>query len=600
MRYIRKLLIILLLLCNSISVYAENTYEDMSKWSIHILLEHCDQNDGTKVGKFYNAETERLGFCMEPYVDYNPRLYKYHKDIYEDDYLYYIYRACTELDNDEAIIAAQLMIWEYLTDESFTYNGLGAEDYGADKLRTLIEQYKTEENLKMFDIVADRGNNSLNFDHLDDYVIECKNISYEITDNVINYSVIDIDDPDTYIRLNPIHRSKGSVKYFSKQSQDLYSYEGDFSLNPSYIYKIRLKEEFKTIEFSKTDENNNPIAGARFSLYEITDNNSDPALYFIKPGTSINIIEMVLGENEANDSYQVELSERYNRYLSGVTINTDEIGYTSFNILKDNKTIDSGRIYITNDSNLHNGFYKKLNVLLCDEMFTDGNLVNSFTDVPCDKEYILCESEPKKGYEYKDVSCVYLSKDYRSESPIHFINCERSYDLLLTKENADHTIKLNGARFRITYEDDGIKEMIFITGALNIKRKHGHRYLFYRYEHSDDINLVEFDDDYFIKENIPYGRYYYYQSNDADIDKTKFNRYVDVYEGSYTFKDLPYSSSLSIEEIEAPKGYIITEAKYDLDPDLAYSQIVFRNSRVNQFEIIPANKRKIPKTCIGE
>ena len=96
------------------------------------------------------------------------------------------------------------------------------------------------------------------------------------------------------------------------------------------------------------------------------------------------------------------------------------------------------------------------------------------------------------------------------------------------------------------------------------------------------------------------GKYYYYQSDNDAIDENLLNdRYIKVIEGGYEINDLPYNSMLRLEELEAPKGYYIEEAVFYLNADIPYSEITFKNDRVNSFEILPARKMRIPKTCIG-
>jgi hypothetical protein len=151
--------------------------------------------------------------------------------------------------------------------------------------------------------------------------------------------------------------------------------------------------------------------------------------------------------------------------------------------------------------------------------------------------------------------------------------------------------------------DDGsqLHKIQFVTGALNFIQTKDRKYVIYRYEHSDDVKVAEFKDPYLIIENVPYGRYYYYLSNDQDIDLNKLkNKYVDVSEGAYMIANLPYNASVRIRELKAPNGYHIDSETYTLIPDIGYDQITYTNSRVNTAEIIPENRRKIPKTCIGD
>ncbi|MBR5341827.1 MAG: hypothetical protein IK151_07905, partial [Erysipelotrichaceae bacterium] len=357
-----------------------------------------------------------------------------------------------------------------------------------------------------------------------------------------------------------------------------------------------------SINYSKKDTDGNPINGTRFTVYELDSQNNDFDLYFIHQNKSIDLLNVLEDKISSYDrnNLSISLSERFNRYLDETVINAKEKGYFPFKLYNGNDLIDEGIMYVSDGIDDTNGSYCLRKVRKIGDYYSSNSQVNTISNLESAKNYYLCESEPQKGYVYTDNPCKLINTS--DENKVYdFVNEKRDYNLRLIKENPDHTIVLNGAKFRLTYSDDGNeKEMIFVTGALNLRNKHNRKYVLYRHENNENINVEETNGEYFIKKNMIPGKYYYCFSDDTEIDKSLLNKTVNVIDGGYEIEDLPYSSTLTIEELEAPKGYYIEEPTYELDPDISYSEIVFKNYRVNSFEIVPNNKRKIPKTCIGE
>ena len=233
---------------------------------------------------------------------------------------------------------------------------------------------------------------------------------------------------------------------------------------------------------------------------------------------------------------------------------------------------------------------------------TKGNEIETIENLVDGKQYILCESKPRNGYVFVNDPCMFIDQEKAEGEVLEFQNRIRRYDLRLYKENPEHSILLNGAKFSLSYEEDGkTKERIFVTGALNIRQKNDKKYVLYRHEKDGNIYVGEFTDGYFIKEDAIPGKYYYCLSDDTTVnDSSLLNRETEVILGAFEIDDLPYDSSLHLTELKAPKGYYIEEAEFTIDPDLDYSLITFKNYRVNEFEIVQGRKRKIPKTCIGD
>ena len=153
----------------------------------------------------------------------------------------------------------------------------------------------------------------------------------------------------------------------------------------------------------------------------------------------------------------------------------------------------------------------------------------------------------------------------------------------------------------MSYDDNGQKrELIYVTGALNIQKDEEGSYVLYRHENEETIHTGKFDGDTYIRKDVRPGKYFYCITDDPNMNSSLLlNNETEVTDGSFRICDIPYFSELEITELEAPKGYFIEEASYKINADLDYSQITFRNYRTNRSEIIPGKLHKIPKTCIG-
>ena len=152
-----KYLFLFLILCSTFTyVSAEEAKEDMSKWRMKILLQHCDQHDEIKIVRFYNTETDSYGFCLEPEVDYNPYEYEYIKQAYKNEDLFNIYKAFVQLGKTEDYyIAAQLMIWELMTGKQYTFDSKGAADFGEETIKETIASFGSAKGDQLIEINKD-------------------------------------------------------------------------------------------------------------------------------------------------------------------------------------------------------------------------------------------------------------------------------------------------------------------------------------------------------------------------------------------------------------------------------------------------------------
>ena len=303
---------------------------------------------------------------------------------------------------------------------------------------------------------------------------------------------------------------------------------------------------------------------------------------------------------DVDDDSPFEISERYDRYLDGSEIEKGEIGFFPYRIQGD--STHEGLAFICNDEETIRNDIVLYHGDPIAQLQSKGE-INVVQGLKPGKKYLLCETAPKKGYTFANDPCIFVDKKIAENKIGTFINAKRKFDLKLYKQNEEHTILLNNARFRISYKENGKeKSYEFVTGALNIPQDKSADHVLYRHENDENIYVGEFKNGSFIKRDARPGTYYYKITDDLNInDSSLLNKTCEVSEGSYRIKDIPYDETVRVEELEAPKGYFIDEAVYSIDADLDYSSLVFRNYRVNRFDIYGNKKQKhiIPKTCIG-
>ena len=602
MKRFLTVLLLLFLIIIPYQIKAEPEPEDMTLFRIAILLQHCDQSDKIKVVRLRNSQTGKDGFCLEPYVGYKPSANLYYKQANNNKKLYDLYRAYELLEkSDEAFITVQLMIWEELFDETFTFDGKGASDYLKNEVLEILEDEPETDT----DVISDEAyvnkKKQLSIQDLDKYSISSDVTITDTEEDNLTYIVEEYTDDTLQIILEPLSDvPEGAYTYTSENSQDIYVFEGEFEPLRSKRVDIRALSDDLSFTYSKLDLNDQPIEGAEFTLYRI-DPQADGSLYFLKAGASIDLYEKLVSDLNSYDrsDLSISVSERYSPYILDGNISTSQLGYFPFVIKHNDEILKEGRIYVTDDIDED---FVEVKVEQIKTVRSTGETANTVNGLKPDNKYYFCESEPQKGYTYVNKPCQIIDTSDDSYKDEHiFYNDKRTYTLNLIKNNPERTIALNGALFRLSYTDNNEeKEFVFKTGSLNIFKEGDFRYAIYHYEGTDDFHIAEFISDSYIEDNVPYGKYYYYLSNDKQIDPDKVNREVVVKEGSFIIENLPYSSDLKLEELEAPKGYFIDEAVFELSADIPYSDITFTNSRVNSFDIIPRNIRKIPKTCIGE
>ncbi|MBQ6493866.1 MAG: hypothetical protein IJI92_08415 [Erysipelotrichaceae bacterium] len=606
-KIISKFLVLMLLCIFCCSISAEEEKEDMTVWSFKILEQHCDQESQIKVVKYFNNQTGKVGFCMEPNVNYNRFDYDYYKQVYDNEDVCKIVRAYEYFNDDEHYICAQLMIWDTIFHKRYSFSGKTAADFDEEGIKEVIASFSSEIETQELNYDGIKGKiNHLDINDLNSFEISCEGIEIISKDeNGLDYTINEGSDTHIIELKSKVRSINGSYLYCSEGSQDLYSYEGNYEQIADRRINIRPVTDEITIKLKKTDTEGRPISGAEFILYDLNSYGPNETLYMMQINKRINLFQMIIDDypNYDPDKISISVSERYSEYLDGLYMKTDETGYFPFEIRYNDVSLRKGRVYVMDDPDLTLGEYRKIKVKMHSQLSTGSDLINMIENVAKDHMYLLCESEPQKGYEYSGNPCQLIDASERDENDLNtFINSKREYTFRLVKNDPDHTINLNGARFRMIYQEDGEeKEMEFVTGAFNVRRKNGRKYIYITPENSKNTERYEMESDFFIKRDLKPGRYYYYQSDDAECNNDKIYRhYVDVIEGGFILEDLPYDSVVSLEEIEAPEGYHIDEAEFDVRPDISYSELIFRCSRVNSFEIIPANRRKIPKTCIGD
>lgn len=601
----------IIFLCTlNIKIYGEETI-DMSEWKF-VQIESNGVNTISRLYSKYNSN--KYAFCVEPNQSFNKNL-TYYKKICDDDYIYNLVKTYdtyginidNESNNYNYYISCQILIWEYLTNNSYDFNK-DYREYKTDLLnhmnmsqapKVLLNQNNDnliksnvneiitiEEDLSDFDINADEGIEIISNNN--------NKLVYKITDNSEDIKQIE------FISKN--NTKDQAYIYYSENGQDIYCFEGNYNETKRKTLLVKANKtehEYFDINYSKRDTNGIPIEGAEFTLYELGDDIYDEKLIFINTNTDIDIYEVCLDDYSLYDDLSLQISERYSSYLNGNTINTDEIGYFSYKIFNHKQLIDEGKIYVSDDCTQTDNLYSKNNVLSVFKGYSEAKPINTISSLKKDKKYYLCESEPKKGYIYTHNACKLIAPDTYSGEVIEFVNENRTYTLKLMKQSP-YDIPLDGAIFKISYFDENaLKDIILTTGYLNVQRENDNKYLVYRLENEIDAHIVEFIDSYYSTKVNKNGKYYYYQTNSNIIDESLLNnQFIFVTTGGFLIQDLPYSSSLTIEELKAPEGFMITDPIYYISPNISYSEITFHNFRINEFDILAKKKFKVPKTCI--
>lgn len=604
-----SIITILFILISSNQIYADDGCINIMEWNFVMLTGRSDQDDKVIVSKYYKKDDHsKYAFCIEPDQEFMPIDTEYRIKINDNQRIYEIVKAYDSigLNDDNYFIAAQLLIWQEINGIVYTFDGNDYSDY-KNEIMDIVEPKKPllKANLSSNNILeAYVGQENLILEDYSEYNVEADGINIISNDkNGLKY-IVENEEPliKTFSFTPKDSDENHEIIFESVDSQDIYHFDDEYSnLKPfSLNLKTLIQPKTININYSKVDEYGNPISGAQFYVYELDPEESDEEIVFIQNNVPIDLYEALLDDYVNFDDLSVKISERFGQYLDGNTILTKEIGYFPYEIYDNDKLVKSGRVYVTNNVSDSDGTYKKHAVRRIFSGYSDDLQVNSITDINKGKSYYLCESEPKKGYIYSSEPCVLVnSSEYQGEV-YKFINSTRRYTLRLMKESPEE-ILLDGAKFRITYQDDGEEKNIeFITGGLAIARRNSYDYLIYKHENEDEAKIIAFEDEIFADNYAKEGKYYYYQSNEPIINNDLlYGNYTTVIKGGFSIENLPYSSSITVEELQAPEGYMITEPKYVIDPNIPYSDITFKNHRVNYLDILPAKKFKIPKTCVN-
>lgn len=586
--------------------FAEKIETNIAEWNFEKLMDvHADQDENVIVSRFFKVDNpEVYGFCLQANEKFKPKGSIYYIDDIDNDYIFNIVKAYEEIgrDDDNYFIAAQILIWEETNEISYTFAG---NDYS--KYKNELLDYINLNNTK------NRIENDLYFevninevitinDDYTEFNIESKGIEViENTKEEFSFKISDLDTTEKYIKFKPKTLVENQDKVLiSETSQDIYYFDGDYNIN-SFLIHVNIKLPDKTTVFySKKDEFSNPIIGAEFSLYEI-DDKGNFELVFLQTNTRVNLYEMLLDDYYVYDNLKIEVSERYEEYIENEYIFTEEIGYFPYKIFSDDILIKEGIVYVTNDTEQTNNYFNINKSNLVFKGYSENKDINIIDEVDTNKTYYLCESEPAKGYTYKTKPCYIVDTSTINNNPYEFINETRTYTLRLIKQSPEY-IPLNGALFKISYiKNDNLNEIIYTTGTLLFNNQNDRKYLVYKHENEDCGHIQEFKDENIVIKNPKIGKYYYYETDINEIDYNLLkNKYVEVIEGGFNIYNLPYSSSVIIQEIKAPTGYVIDNSIIELKPNIKYSEIYFKNYRVNYLDIIPSKRLRIPKTCVDE
>jgi len=596
--------IFITLILSSRNVFAEDNTVNIKEWNFKKLLNICSNEDEhVTVSKFFKvANNSKYGFCMEANEAFLPKGSIYTLEDIDNDRIFNIVKAYDQigLNDDNYYIAAQILIWEQTNGVTYTFSNNDYSKYIENLEKKIKENTTTVCKEQDYDVKYGEEY-TINID-LSKYSYETTGV--QITEiNDTNFKVL-VSNP-TYtndepkIVLTPIKKETDQdYVIVSEGSQNIYHFDGEYS-DKLMLNLFATMPDTIDIEYRKYDEFFNPIQGAEFTLYEIDDTEND-YITFIQINENIDIYEALINKTYV-EGLSIKLSERYARYLDEYIFNSNEIGSFEYEVFENDTCIRHGVSYIVDDIYLSNGTYNNINVKLYKQNYSTDNEISTIDDVKTNTMYYLCESEPAKGYTYKNNPCALVDTYVMQEEPYNFENIQRTYTLRLMKQSPQK-ILLDGAVFNISYyEDEKLNSFDYTTGMLTFIRKNNYKYLIYRKDGDVNANVVEFKDNFISINTMKEGKYYYYQSNSNEVDESKLtNKYVELVKGGFNIYDLPYSSTLRIEEIKAPNGFIITDPVQYVNPDIRYSEITFKNYRVNYSDIIPGKRMRIPKTCIDE
>ena len=599
------ILSILAILTNTNSVFADENDFDITGWTYNSLTEKSDQDSDVKVCKYYYYyDPNKYAFCIEPNQKFVPVNANYIQEQCENENIFNIVKAYEQIgkDNDNYYIAAQLLIWEEVNAISYTFDANDYKEYKQDILDTINPKKKLLSNNETKEIEVYLNEEVFIEEDYSEYDIKCDGIEIlENNEKGFRFIVKDLMPIRKEILFRPKDQTNNhSLKLLSESSQDLYYFDGKYEELKPFSIIVNTINDKDSIYYSKKDENGVPIEGAEFTLYELDSEENDAEIVFIQTNKDINLLDALLDDKSLYDDLIIETSERYSKYLEDEIINTNELGYFPYKIYDGTTLVKQGYVFVSDDIEQTNNSYSRIATKRIFRGFSADIDVNCINNLNNQKAYYLCETEPKNGYIYTNKPCTLVDMKTYDNRTIEFVNKKREFTLRLMKESPEE-ILLDGAKFKISYNiGDSLIEKTFVTGTMQIGRVNGYKYLFYKKDGDTNVERIEFNDEIYENSTISPGKYYYYQSNDEIVNASLLNsNYVYVINGGFDISDIPYFADILIEELEAPKGYAITEAKYKLNPNISYSDITFKNYRVNYLDIIPGKKFIIPKTCIN-
>lgn len=607
----KKLLSILIISVCFGSLCVRVDAQEMTDWTYKMVSTYSDQDERVYISRFENRINPDLtAFCLESTVQYNSGS-TYEKVLNDDDYIFKLVRAYNTHfkqieDKNEYYIATQILIWEETSETSYTFKNNDYFNYKEEIVNYINSMSETETQLIDGDTDTHECYLGEEYTINEDYSeYNVHGDGVEIIENsadALTFVVNELEPINKQIILEPVYDPKDySYSYISNDSQNLYIFEGTYTL-PETVYMniltLTREDEYTSINYSKKDLKGKPIVDTEFGLYEINADEGDEELIFIQKSTPIDLYELLRVNVDQYANLALEVSQRYQKYLNEATINADEIGYFDCKVYADKALIKEKKVYVSDDMDQTDGSYLRIAVKAVFKGFSGDLQVNQINNIKKNKRYYLCETEPARGYEYTHNACKLVDTGNYSGETIEFNNANRRYTLQLLKHDRDD-ILLNGAKFKISYlENDKEVSSIYTTGSLNIKRINDNKYLIYKHQNDKKCQIVEFDGDHFCLDKAAEGNYYYYQANSDVVDDSLLSNSINVIKGGFMIENLPYDSSLTVEELEAPNGYMIGEATYSVEPNIEYSKIVFTNYRINEFIILPKTKYRVPKTCI--
>lgn len=235
----RKLILLitiftLIFTCSEILAQEESV--DVSQWNYLMLVGPSDQDEKIKINMFYSMlDKNKRAFCIEPKQAYKPKTAVYTRSELENENIFEIVKAYEKigLENNDYYIAAQLMIWEELTEMTYSFDGNDYSKY-KDEIQSLID-----ENIKLKSSNINQNRQIVAYLNEKQYIKEDFSGYEAISDDVEIISngkeglsfIVKNEYPEyKTIKMIPINNDEDNMMVLrADSSQDIYYFNGEYS-----------------------------------------------------------------------------------------------------------------------------------------------------------------------------------------------------------------------------------------------------------------------------------------------------------------------------------------------------------------------------------